>query len=573
MRPVSSRVRWCLGVIAIAGGAIMAATPHGSGHTRTPAPAPAVAQARGVRRIRHVVVLMQENRSFDHYFGTFPGADGIPMRDGHTTVCLPDVRRPGCRRPFHDPNPINGGGPHSDPAFKASVDGGRMDGFVTTAETASRGCFNRHDAACELRSLPDVMGYHDAREIPNYWAYARHFVLQDHLFESVASWSLPSHLSLVSEWSARCAVPNDAASCRGDIAGPADPSYPRGRVAGQYAWTDLTYLLHRARVSWRYYVSSGKEPDCPNDEPAPCVQPHQSARTPGIWNPLRWFSTVRDDHQLTNIQPLGSYLRDARTGHLPAVSWVVPNDHVSEHPPSSIATGQAYVTKLINSVMRGPDWNSTAIFLAWDDWGGFYDHLAPPRLDRQGLGIRVPGLVISPYARRGFVDHQVLSFDSINRFIEDRFLGGRRIDPRTDGRWDPRPGVREASPRLGDLRRDFDFAQRPRRPLILPLHPAPGRPSALSVDVTAQPVLTGGRIALRVRCNDSCNVHASVAGIPLAPASGTARLPARRRRSFDLRLAEAPAVNLTRPLRLTLRFDSRIGPRRIMRRTVSVGGA
>ncbi|MFL5845489.1 MAG: phospholipase C [Solirubrobacteraceae bacterium] len=475
MRLTAARA-W-LAIIALVGLAAAGVSAHGGGRTPPAAAAAPVRRARGIRRIRHVIVVMQENRSFDHYFGTYPGADGIPMRDGHPAVCLPDLRRPGCRRPFHDPSLVNGGGPHSAPAAAAAVDGGRMDGFVTTAETASRGCTNRHDPLCELRTTPDVMGYHDAREIPNYWAYARHFVLEDHLFESVPSWSLPSHLSLVSGWSARCDVPDEAASCHADVAGPADPSYARGRVPGQYAWTDLTYLLHRAHVSWRYYVSSGKEPDCPDDEPAPCVQPHQGARTPGIWNPLPWFTTVRQDHQLTNVQPVGSYFRAARTGHLPNVSWVVPDDHVSEHPPSSIGDGQAFVTKLVNSVMRGPDWDSTAIFLAWDDWGGFYDHVVPPTVDGQALGIRVPGLIISPWARRGRIDHQTLSFDSVNRFIEDRFLHGERLNPRTDGRWDPRREVRDASHRLGDLRRDFDFTQPPLAPLVLPEHPRPGRPA------------------------------------------------------------------------------------------------
>jgi phospholipase C len=124
--------------------------------------------------------------------------------------------------------------------------------------------------------------------------------------------------------------------------------------------------------------------------------------------------------------------------------------------------------------MRSPDWRSTAIFLAWDDWGGFYDHVPPPRVDLAGYGLRVPGIVISPWARRGFIDHQTLSFDAINKFIEDDVLGGTRIDPRSDGRPDPRPDVREALPQLGDLRHDFDFDQRPLPPDVLPLHPRPG---------------------------------------------------------------------------------------------------
>jgi phospholipase C len=144
---------------------------------------------------------------------------------------------------------------------------------------------------------------------------------------------------------------------------------------------------------------------------------------------------------------------------------------VSEHPPNLVSNGQTFVTSVVNAVMRSPDWSSTAIFLAWDDWGGFYDHVPPPEVDVNGYGLRVPGLVISPYARAGFIDHQVLTFDAYAKFIEDDFLAGARLDPKTDGRPDPRPDVRETLPRLGNLVRDFDFRQRPRPPLLLPLHP------------------------------------------------------------------------------------------------------
>ena len=124
--------------------------------------------------------------------------------------------------------------------------------------------------------------------------------------------------------------------------------------------------------------------------------------------------------------------------------------------------------------MRSPDWNSTAIFLAWDDWGGFYDHVVPPVVDRNGYGLRVPGIVISPYAKQGYIDHQTLSFDAYMKFIEDDFLNGARLDPATDGRPDPRPDVREDNPILGNLTGDFNFNQTPRPPLILPVHPTPG---------------------------------------------------------------------------------------------------
>jgi len=127
--------------------------------------------------------------------------------------------------------------------------------------------------------------------------------------------------------------------------------------------------------------------------------------------------------------------------------------------------------------MQGPDWSSTAIFLSWDDWGGFYDHVQPPMVDQNGYGLRVPGIVISPYARQGLIDHQTLSFDAYVKFIEDDFLAGQRLDPRTDGRPDPRPGVRETASVLGDLVADFNFAQAPRRPVVLPTNPPAGSAS------------------------------------------------------------------------------------------------
>jgi phospholipase C len=153
------------------------------------------------------------------------------------------------------------------------------------------------------------------------------------------------------------------------------------------------------------------------------------------------------------------------------VTWITPSQGVSEHPPGLVTAGQAWVTRLIDTIMRSPDWKSTAIFLFWDDWGGFYDHVRPPVVDGEGYGLRVPALVISPYARRGYIDHQVLSSDAYLKFIEDDFLHGRRLDPRTDGRPDPRPDVRENVKILGNIARDFDFGQKPRPPLLLPLHP------------------------------------------------------------------------------------------------------
>jgi phospholipase C len=149
----------------------------------------------------------------------------------------------------------------------------------------------------------------------------------------------------------------------------------------------------------------------------------------------------------------------------------------SEHPPASVHQGQAYVTSLINAVMKSKDWNSTAIFLSWDDWGGFYDHVVPPRVDQNGYGLRVPGIVISPYAKKGYIDTQTLSSDAYLKFIEDDFLGGARLDPKTDGRPDPRPDVRENAAILGNLAADFNFSQKPRPPFLLPTNPPTDSPS------------------------------------------------------------------------------------------------
>jgi len=326
---------------------------------------------------------------------------------------------------------------------------------------------------------PDVMGWHDAREIPNYWTYAKDFVLQDHMFEPNLGSSVPAHVAMVSGWSARCPNPNDVSSCVPDIIKPdkTDEAYPR---TPSYAWTDITYLLHKAALDWGYYYVPGAPPDC--DDGAPTCTPNSllpraslgAPGTPEIWNPLPDFLDVHQDGELGNVKTTPSFFAAASSGHLPAVSWVVPDWRRSDHPSATLTDGQVWVTSLIDTIMRGPDWNSTAIFLAWDDWGGFYDHVTPPVVDGVGYGIRVPAILISPYAKRGVVDHQVLSFDAYLKFIEDVFLGGQRLDPKTDGRPDPRPNVRESLPVLGDLLNEFDFSQAPRKPVILPLHPKPG---------------------------------------------------------------------------------------------------
>ncbi len=419
--------------------------------------------------IKHIVIIMQENRSFDNYFGTYPGAIGIPMKNGVPTGCSPDPQTGQCVKPYYDPNDINSGGPHGAASATADIDGGQMNGFVRSFRAAQKACKSPDTPGCAAGVTPDVMGWHDARQVPNYWSYAQNFVLQDMMFEPNASWSLPAHLFLVSAWSAKCSIPGDAMSCVNALNGASGLNVSKN----DYAWTDLTYLLYKNNISWGYYLSNGSEPDC-EDDAMLCAAKPQNANVPGIWNPLPAFDTVKQDNQLGNIKPVDQFLNAAKAGSLPDVAWIVPDNTVSEHPPASIHAGQAYVTGLINAIMQGPDWNSTAIFLAWDDWGGFYDQVTPPHVDINGYGLRVPGLVISPYAKKGFIDNQTLSFDAYLKLIEDIFLGGQRLNPATDGRPDPRPTVREFVPQLGNLLSDFDFSQAPRTPLVLPTNPPPG---------------------------------------------------------------------------------------------------
>jgi len=454
---------------------------------------PRPAGPQGIHKIKHVVIIMQENHSFDNYFGTYKGADGIPGLAGHPgkLPCIPDPNAHRCDTPYHDSELTNAGGPHYQQDAVADIDGGRMDGFVKTVEAAGSG-LDTDKLGCTVDLHPpgcvDVMGYHDQREIPNYWKYANNYVLQDHMFESAQAWSLVSHLYMVSGWSARCTNAYNAATCVADNQFPelqngGSPTQQQltGAAVGLltpattatppvYAWTDITYMLHKYGVSWRYYIEEGTEPDCESGAMT-CVPVQQVVTAPSIWNPMPAFTDVRQDGQTGNIVSTNNIFTDAHQGTLPAVSWVIPSGDDSEHPPANLAAGQEHVTNVINAIMRGPDWDSTAIFLAWDDWGGSYDHVNPPTVDAQGYGIRVPGIVISPYARRGHIDHQTLSFDAYLKFIEDDFLSGRRLNPRRDGRPDPRPDVRENAKILGNLLRDFNFNQAPRTPLLLPPNP------------------------------------------------------------------------------------------------------
>ncbi|MFN8621901.1 MAG: alkaline phosphatase family protein [Chloroflexota bacterium] len=438
---------------------------------------PTPEELAGLSKIKHIVIIVQENRSFDHYFGTFPGAEGIPRKkNGDFKPCIKNPIDGSCVRPYHDPGWIDAGGPHHGVDHIIDVNHGKMDGFLKAIwkEPSHYGCTAVGNRRCMPgTALPDVAGFKTAADIPNYWTYAKKFVLQDHMFEPVRSYSLPSHLYLVSAWSARCKNVKDPMSCTSAIGKPPkDIDYLHGRKA-LYGWTDITYLLHEQDISWRYYVAQGTPTDC-GDGYGICRRPtdNTSIGTSMLWSPLNYFTTVKQNRQVGNIQHVSKFFSDLKKGRLAQVVWVLPNSRNSEHAPNAtIDNGQAWVTSVVNAIGQSKVWKDTAIFITWDDWGGFFDHVVPPKIDENGYGIRVPGILISPYARKGFIDKQMLSFDSYLKFIEDVFLGGQRLDPATMSRPDSRPTVRENVPYLGDLIHEFNFDQAPRKPVILPERP------------------------------------------------------------------------------------------------------
>jgi len=398
---------------------------HGTAAT---APSTSFSNDHGAATVKHIVVIMMENRSFDNYFGKFPGANGIPANPN----CNPDPINNTCVLPYHDKALQNYGGPHSQPDMLHDLDGGKFDGFIISAEKPPGPGPN-----------PDeVMGYHTKAEIPYYWSLASTYTLADNYFAASASWSTMAHLFLVSGWSAQCATDNDPNSCTS--------SNTVSPVTDFYAWTDITWLLHAHGVSWGYYVYP-KGLMIVNDQ-GDGEGPADTGASG--WNPLPGFDDVRIDGELGNVQAGSNFVAAASAGTLPAVSWVVPSFKDSDHPSNSLAKGQAWVKQQIDAVESGPEASSTLILLTWDEWGGFYDHVVPPTIDGLGYGFRTPLILVGPMVKKAHIDHQMLSSDAYLKLIEDLFLGSERIDG-NDGRPDPRPDIRENTPGLGDLRNDL----------------------------------------------------------------------------------------------------------------------
>lgn len=358
--------------------------------------------------IKHIVFIIDENHTFDNYFGTFPGADDTtsgllsngqwiplsPMPDADESTAL-----------------CNGW----DCALQA-MDAGKMDRF----DLISGGTWAAYTQAQE-------------QEIPNYWTYARRFAIADHYFSSVHGPSLPNQLFAIAAQSGGAidnGRPGTVADCAPNSNSTITVIAPDGNRSQQIRCFDFPTLpdsLEHAGISWKYYAEGGGF----------------IGLISHIYNSTKWTANVAEPEQ---------FVIDTQAGQLPSVSWLLPPEYKSEHPPDSICDGENWTVSVVNALMQGPDWNFTAVFVTWDDFGGFYDHVAPPQQDQFGLGPRVPLLIISPYAKPGYVSHNLSDHTSLLRFVETRY-GLQALTSRDAA--------------ATDLMDSFDFDSPPRPPVIL----------------------------------------------------------------------------------------------------------
>jgi phospholipase C len=384
----------------------------------------------GNGKIQHVVFIIKENRSFDHYFGLFPGADGVNTGTISTGQTMPLWRAPDIM--FHDED-------HTWEGAHTAYDGGKMDWFDLTNNSNVNGDFEAYTQMTE-------------QDIPNYWAYAKQFVLADHTFQSTNSPSYSNHLFAI------------AATGNGTITIPLTPKGP-ARVWGCDATPDTfvsqmnekgaifsifpcldpqtmadTFNNNNPQISWKYYAPS---------------------TVPGYaFSAFDYVKHIRDSSYWTsNVVEASQFVIDAQAGRLPQVSWLVTGTN-SEHPPGGTCTGENWTVDQINAIMQGPidQWNSTAIFLTWDDYGGFYDHVPPQQLDQWGLGFRVPMIVISPYAKSGHISTTIYEFSSVLKFIE-KVYGLQPLTQRDN--------------KADDMSDAFDFNQTAQAPFVRPLRACP----------------------------------------------------------------------------------------------------
>jgi phospholipase C len=380
--------------------------------------------------IQHFVFIFKENRTFDNYFGTFPGAEGATTGMISTGEIIPLSRTPDVT-----PRDVH----HQWISSVLSIDNGRMDKFDLIHDGAAKACNVNGDYLC-YSQLTEA-------DIPNYFSYAKSFVLSDHFFSSLSGGSFPNHLYTVGAQSGGAITnPNSANSIWGcdsdpgvtvqvlDDAGVASNKFPC------FDFPTLADSLQNAGITWKYYAPSFGE------------EGYQ-------WSALDAIDHIRNTPLWQErVVPGANFIQDAESGNLPAVSWVTPDGLHSEHPPRSSCLGENWTVDMVNAVMHGPDWNSTLIIIVWDDFGGMYDHLPPPLNDQFGLGIRVPMILISPFAKAGTVSHTQYEFSSLLKLVEERFN---------------LPALTARDRDANDMLDALDFTQAPLDPLILPTRQCP----------------------------------------------------------------------------------------------------
>jgi phospholipase C len=381
------------------------------------------AATRGIRKIQHVVFIIKENRSFDNYFGTFPGADGATFGTISTGAMIPLGHTP-------DRTPRDIG--HSFQSAVKAIDGGAMDQFDLIPGGNQNGDYLSYTQLTE-------------QDIPNYFALAKFFTLADAMFSSLTGPSFPNHLYTVAAQSGGAfnnPTQGSVWGCDSDDTTTVPVMDANGNVTHVFPCFDFNTLvdsLQSRHLSWRYYAPGQGQPGY-------------------IWSALDAIAHIRltrlwQKHVVLTEQ----FVQDAQNGQLPRVSWVVVGNG-SEHPPGSSCVGENWTVRQVNAVMQGPEWGSTAIFITWDDFGGFYDHVPPPDVDNFGLGIRVPLIIVSPYAKSRYISHTTYEFSSLLKFVEVR--------------WNL-PALTDRDNQANDLLDSFDFEQEPLSPLILQERPCP----------------------------------------------------------------------------------------------------
>jgi len=339
--------------------------------------------------IKHVVILIRENHSFDNLFGLFPGADGATMADVDGTMV------PLNRTPIHLAQDLG----HSGNSAQAVMDHGKMDRFFRVYNAVQNGV----DVA-DSEYWPD--------EVPTYYGYARHFALADHFFSTVPASSFPNHyVTITGQWHNTYQNPKIPEfgfyswGCDADPRTYVEETYQTENSYTRPCFNSPTIAdeADDAHVSWRYY--------------APVA-----GKFGYIWNAYDEIRHIRYSAQWrTNVLPTTRFVTDVRSGHLAAISWLVSDLPTSDHPPTSICVGQNWVAEELNTLMRSKYWKDTAVIMTWDDFGGFYDHVPPPDVSGYSLGPRVPTIVISPYARTHFIEHTQYDFRSILKYVEQTF--------------------------------------------------------------------------------------------------------------------------------------------------------